>query len=314
MIYIRRQAHDIQGCWVVTLSPTERDGRHLYKRNGFLHDSTTPPTLGWEACRSGDDVESALALGDAPRLEHYRGAVRVCGDGRPYVKAKKRVQRSTQPYVFRSNTNSLQVCIVGASNLQGTDGIDYEPYCVCEIPGKSECVCQTPPEHASVDPLWNHTVEVGVFGSSDVLKFSVKSREVTLGQATLEHSKIYPKGFIGDIPLNMPGWTLKGSTLSLCITPSDQEVPGIHCEVTKGAGRVGLGLAPSRDWDSFSIRSIEEGGQVGRWNEQNPLQQIKIGDSIVEVNGVRGECLDLLKELAQAKGPIKMVVMRNRLL
>ncbi|CAK0910002.1 unnamed protein product [Prorocentrum cordatum] len=84
-------------------------------------------------------------------------------------------------------------------------------------------------------------IRIGVFGSSDVLKFSVKSREVTLGQATLEHSKIYPKGFIGDIPLNMPGWTLKGSTLSLCITPSDQEVPGIHCEVTKGAGRVGLG-------------------------------------------------------------------------
>ncbi|CAK0799658.1 unnamed protein product [Prorocentrum cordatum] len=308
-IYIRRQAPDTPDRWVVTLSPTEREGRHLYKRDSAHVGVVHPPTLGWEVYPHCDGIERALSLGDAPRLGYFHGYVGACGDGQPYFRSSR--QRRTEPYVFRSDTNCLQVCIVGASDLQGTDGVESELYCVCEIHGKPEGAFHTPPQRASANPFWNHTFEVGVFESSDALMFSVKSKGGLLGQAVLEHSSIYPEGFIGDVPLVVPNSDFKGSMLSLCITPSNQEVPGIRCEIDKGAGTVGLKLVPSARRVSLSIVAIAEGGQVDRWNAENPLQRVKVRDQIVEVNGTRGECFGLLAELAQARGLLRMVVMRK---
>ena len=99
--------------------------------------------------------------------------------------------------------------------------------------------------------------------------------------------------------------------LSLCITPANQEIPGIHCDINTSAGKVGVSVVPERDRGSLSIRAIVEGGQVDQWNEDHPLQKIKIRDRVVEINGRRGTCLDLLKEMAQASGPLRMVVMRR---
>jgi len=310
-IYIRRQAENLPKVWVITLSPTHRESRHLYKRDGVMVGKETPPLLGWTVYPSGDGVEHGLErkLGDAPgRLEYYEVRQRNMAspdDGKPDVEAVR------GPDIFRSDTGCLQVCIVGASNLQTTDNVELEPYCTCEIPGKSEGKFETPLQQATVNPLWKYIFEVEDFDRDDVLMFSVKSDGVLLGQATLEHSKVFPQGFLGDVRLEVPDSDSNEALLSLCITPSNQEVPGIFCEIDKSVGHVGVGIAPEMLKQALSVRTIAEGGQIDRWNQDHPLQNIKIRDRVVEVNGKQGTCKDLLNELARAQGPLKMVVKRK---
>merc|ERR1719382_1760886 len=112
-----------------------------------------------------------------------------------------------------------------------TDDTEPEPYCVCEILDKPESKFKTAPMNATFNPSWKHIDEVEDFQRGDVLTFSVKSDDVLLGQATLEHSEIYPKGFVGDVRLEIPESDFKECVLSLCITPSNQEIPGIHCDI-----------------------------------------------------------------------------------
>jgi hypothetical protein len=277
-------------------------------------DKDTPPLLGWEVYPSGDGkVEQAVAsrLGGAPRrIEYYqvneKQGVEVVGEAK------------YQPDYFVTDTQNMQVCIVGASNLKTSDDIEPEPYCICVVSGKPHSEFRTAPRHASFNPSWKHMKEVEDFGRDDELMFSVMSDETLLGQATVNHSKIYPLGFIGDIPLEVPDSEFQDSTgetatpmLSVCITPANMEVPGILCTVSKASGNVGISFVPEKQKNTLSVRAIAEGGQLDKWNHDNPQQQIKIRDRVVSVNGKGGTCKEMLTELAHAKGPLKMMVKRK---
>merc|ERR1719456_1952707 len=53
------------------------------------------------------------------------------------------------------------------------------------------------------------------------------------------------------------------------------------------------------DTASSTVLVIEgiTGGLVGTWNEQHPDAQVRSGDHIIEVNGVRGDAAILLDKL-----------------
>jgi len=195
IIYVRRQAADLPTVWVITFSATQRESRHLYRRDGVMADKRTPPMLGWSVYPGGDGLEHALEqkLGDAPgRLEYfpvYDRKTTSGDDGKLSPRAGPRQDG------FRSDTHCMQLCIVGASHLQTASDVEPEAYCASEIPGKLRVSFQTPPKHASFNPFWRHIIEVEKFEKDDVLIFSVRSVDnVLLGQASLEYSKIFPKG------------------------------------------------------------------------------------------------------------------------
>jgi len=52
-------------------------------------------------------------------------------------------------------------------------------------------------------------------------------------------------------------------------------------------------------------------GAVAKWNRVHPELQVKLGDSIVRVNGHRRPVLELAHELAAASGNVALVVRRN---
>lgn len=324
-IYVRRQAADLPSVWVITLSSEQRESRHLYRRDGAMVDRETPPLLGWQVYPSGDGKEKALEsrLGEAPkRLEYHKARDKTLGVEVPG-------ETKYQPDYFLTDADhSMQVCIVGASNLR-TSEEEPEPYCVCAIEGKPGSEFQTPTRHASFNPTWKFMMEVEDFEENDVLMFSVKTDDTVLGVAALKHSRIYPSGFLGEVPLEIPeGSESKESTdeaanpiheapksppmmLSLCITPANKEVPGILCTVNKTKGNVGVGFVPEKRKNALSVRTIAEGGQVDRWNHDHPEQQIKVRDRVVAVNGKQGSCKEILSELAHAKGPLNMMVKRK---
>jgi hypothetical protein len=276
-----------------------------------------PPLFGWEACGSSDGVERDFErkLGIAPqRLEYYHAFandLKFPEDGKAPA-AKPGKERGTKVHTFFNTTESLQVAILGASNLPATDG-DIEPYCICEIPGKElERKIRTLSKHHSLNPEWRQKFEVDDFEKGDTLVFSVKNNEEILGQFTLGYGEIYPLGFVGDVLLDSPdGETKMEARLSLCIIPSYAEIPGITCEVNKKDGNVGIGIVPDRDRECLAIRIIAEGDIVDQWNAGHPQQPLKNGDRIVEVNGKRGACETLLMELAQSKDKLKLEVKRK---
>lgn len=54
-------------------------------------------------------------------------------------------------------------------------------------------------------------------------------------------------------------------------------------------------------------------GALAKWNRIHPELQVKLGDSIVRVNGHRRPVLELAHELAAASGNVALVVRRNSL-
>jgi len=202
--------------------------------------------------------------------------------------------------------------IMSASNFPLITGL--KPYCSCEILGRARTRIETPPKEGCCNPEWNTVSEVPSFREGNELLFRVHSKDKFLGQAILRHGDLFPSGFIGDVPLESPSAASPDASqalLSLCVTLPNHEMPGIRLRIDKDAGQIGMHIVPEMQKDALSIRKIIEGGLVQQWNAENPMRQIKRCDRIVEVNGQRGTCRDLLTELAESKGEVEMLVKRS---
>merc|ERR1712032_1369308 len=77
---------------------------------------------------------------------------------------------------------------------------------------------------------------------------------------------------------------------------------GVHAAAATANGQPGL-----------LIKGIKE-GLIAQWNEGHRDQEIRIGDVIIEVNGVRGLAKDLHKAILQnmdLKIVLKLTILRN---
>lgn len=107
----------------------------------------------------------------------------------------------------------LKVTVVSASNLRNADisvltGYS-DPYCVCKAIGLSgtcsEKRFRTPTIGNKLDPVWNHSAEVGLHRHQS-LRFEVWDSDVPrpdtlLGEAVIDASEFYPCGFEGFLDL-----------------------------------------------------------------------------------------------------------------
>ncbi|CAK0794099.1 unnamed protein product, partial [Prorocentrum cordatum] len=72
-----------------------------------------------------------------------------------------------------------------------------------------------------------------------------------------------------------------------------------------------LGVEVEYEDTRIIIRGFSDSGMVAAWNARNPARQVGKGDSIVAVNGVRGEHARLKEALGQAQGEIELRVIRS---
>lgn len=102
----------------------------------------------------------------------------------------------------------LRITVSGAKNLRNADGPlgASDPYVVCEIPGKPSSKFKTAVIDDSLNPLWNHKVEMVGFETGDSLRFRVYDQDMltaddSMGVCTLGHQAFIPGGFSGELPL-----------------------------------------------------------------------------------------------------------------
>lgn len=128
-----------------------------------------------------------------------------------------RREMAERPLPVRSMLTSnvpvpVDVVICGATGLLGPDqhsqqGVDT--YCVCELHGRAEMRCQTAMSGNSfantLEPRWNHTLEISEFHKEDWLDFQVFSGsrrgDVLIGQTKVSSEKFLDLEFGGEVPL-----------------------------------------------------------------------------------------------------------------
>lgn len=102
--------------------------------------------------------------------------------------------------------------------------------------------------------------------------------------------------------------TLKGTTRPLEVTirrPVEFQVTLVKNATTP---LIGLGIAPSGS-QTLLLKMVKE-GMVQEWNKANPSQQIRAGDRIVGLNGMRGDAQKLL-EAIQSNSSLAITFLRN---
>lgn len=122
----------------------------------------------------------------------------------------------------------LHVKIVSARALRNADfGGTSDPYCTCNIPGKSWSQFQTAVVNDSLSPAWNEEHVILDYKPGDSLIFEVfddddgpcsDGSDELLGRANLDGSSFYPDGFDGDITLMNTGKSQRSTLrVKVCI-------------------------------------------------------------------------------------------------
>jgi hypothetical protein len=101
---------------------------------------------------------------------------------------------------------------------------------------------------------------------------------------------------------NPPG-KLPSAGQSVGAFPQKDEVPGeleFSIQVEKTAPELGLGLSITHEKGlALRIDAVKE-GPISAWNAQNPLQEVRPLDRIVEVNGVSDDSVEIVRALRQS--------------
>lgn len=100
--------------------------------------------------------------------------------------------------VPEASHNSLKVNLVAAKGLRKSDWMGMlpgDPYCVFEIVGKPSSRVETKAVMKTLDPLWNHEVEVPVYAPGDSLLFTVWDKNFILKDRLLGKAALLPKDF-----------------------------------------------------------------------------------------------------------------------
>eukprot|EP00404_Azadinium_spinosum_P004535 CAMPEP_0180475184 /NCGR_PEP_ID=MMETSP1036_2-20121128/31066_1 /TAXON_ID=632150 /ORGANISM="Azadinium spinosum, Strain 3D9" /LENGTH=303 /DNA_ID=CAMNT_0022482533 /DNA_START=8 /DNA_END=919 /DNA_ORIENTATION=+ len=83
----------------------------------------------------------------------------------------------------------------------------------------------------------------------------------------------------------------------------------IHVMVTRDDDAT-LGIKLESDTSGILIAEMEEQGVLQEWNNRHPSRQVRSGDVIVAVNGIRNSIFELSQELRKT-GPLDLVVKRQ---
>merc|ERR1712176_1384486 len=72
----------------------------------------------------------------------------------------------------------IQVSVLSARDLRNADWIGKsDPYCICEVVGKSDSKFETGSIAESLNPTWNHEAELVGYQIQDSITFTVKDKD-----------------------------------------------------------------------------------------------------------------------------------------
>mmetsp|Transcript_56091 Transcript_56091/g.149652 ORF Transcript_56091/g.149652 Transcript_56091/m.149652 type:complete len:159 (-) Transcript_56091:192-668(-) len=63
---------------------------------------------------------------------------------------------------------------------------------------------------------------------------------------------------------------------------------------------IGVGVLGESDPLLLRISSLSLVGAIATWNEDHPAERVRVGDSILEVNGIRDNVMDMVEECQTA--------------
>lgn len=112
---------------------------------------------------------------------------------------------------FKRPSVPLKVTIVSARGLRNADWVGKsDPYCICEVSGKSGSKTETKVVMDNLSPEWNHEAVLTGYCAGDELRFIVKDKDPlksddALGSVTLATEELIATGFEGELALTGTG-------------------------------------------------------------------------------------------------------------
>jgi len=64
--------------------------------------------------------------------------------------------------------------------------------------------------------------------------------------------------------------------------------------------KLGIETYVSEFYPAFNITKIQSDGLISNWNRENPHLMVRVGDNLVEINGVRGDTEKICEQLGTA--------------
>mmetsp|Transcript_5059 Transcript_5059/g.9719 ORF Transcript_5059/g.9719 Transcript_5059/m.9719 type:complete len:180 (-) Transcript_5059:45-584(-) len=74
--------------------------------------------------------------------------------------------------------------------------------------------------------------------------------------------------------------------------------------------KLGIDTCASKFYPAFNVIKIKGDGLIAIWNEKNPHLEVRVGDDLMEVNGVRGDKEKICEQLGKAE-ELRLQVKRN---
>ena len=75
-------------------------------------------------------------------------------------------------------------------------------------------------------------------------------------------------------------------------------------------GKLGFWTTSTRHGSALGVLAIVPDGQLQEWNEKNAENHIRLGDVVLEVNGISGDSQQMLDELIRAPALVEMRLAR----
>lgn len=218
----------------------------------------------------------------------------------------------------------LKVTVVSARGLVTKD--NCEVYVTCQLQGKVASKCQTACQSLESDPTWSQEFELFDYERGDALEFAVfrsdnASTDEPLGKAVL-YPEQFRSGYAGHLTL-MDAKMGAHLSVKAAVGGDYPEMPPVSQEAlnqdnndeykikvkkTASDDKIGVDIVP-QGGTCLRVKRIKE-GLVMNWNlEHGADNHVKVGDFIVAVNGVRGNCDEILALIS--RDPELEVVLRR---
>jgi len=244
------------------------------------------------------------------------------------AKEEKKIQAAESEELEASQSAAgTRVVILGARGLREAEvfpGTERTCYCALAVLGggeePAEELAKTQQVKNTLEPSWNHEVELSTLGDGGVLEFRVLEADAdgkgeVLGKAKLEAARIQEQeGFNGELELEEAGEKVKAFLRVKISLPSKPFPPAPEKEFIvelDNPKKKALGLEVETQDGKMLYVSAVKNGLVQTFNkEAEPTKQIMPGDFIVKVNGVEGASKKLNEALKKKETSFSLVCRR----
>mmetsp|Transcript_29600 Transcript_29600/g.92446 ORF Transcript_29600/g.92446 Transcript_29600/m.92446 type:complete len:380 (+) Transcript_29600:114-1253(+) len=196
--------------------------------------------------------------------------------------------------------------------------------CTATVTGKDSVVHRTKQMKDLPNPTWREEFIIKDYNEGDNLEFSILEtiggRRDLLARTVVESSRFDPKGFCGELRLDLADEDAV-AFLKVKVKLMDDEYPMEPPQdfpvVFTNAKRQPLGIEYDlQDKTCVYVANLKDSGVVSDYNSSaQPEQRLMPGDFIMKVNKVEGEALKMIQEMKNCsrlemlvRHPMEMIV------